>query len=169
MTTHDNDNTKPWTSAERALLDGLLDVILPATGDAGPKRNLPAGSTLSVADFLATRIVDTAGLGELLRDGLRAAAALVGKRGAANFGALSTDDRVALAGQLEKNEPVIFRALVRHAYMGYYTHPSIPPQHGLPNRPPQPLGHEVPRDEAATLDALLAPVRARGRHYRDAG
>jgi hypothetical protein len=50
--------------------------------------------------------------------------------------------------------------------MDYYTHSSIPPKVGLPPRPPQPLGHEMPKN--VDLDALLAPVRTRGKRWRDA-
>lgn len=155
---------EPWTPAERKLLDALLDVILPPT-EAG----MPAGSALPVAEYLAARCADTAGLGELLHDGLHKAAALVRERGGAELGVLPEAERTALVTTLEQTEASFFRAFVRHAFMGYYTQPSVPPRLGLPSHPPQPLGHEVPRDEQAVLEALLAPVRARGQRYRDAG
>ncbi len=156
MSTQPFDDRAPWTPTERALIDALLDVILPASADG----KLPAGSALPVAEFLAARIAETAALGKLLRTVLRKAEALATTHGSITH---------ALVTQLEQTEPVLFQTFVRHAFMGYYTHPSIPLRLGLPDRPPQPLGHKVPRDTAGELDELLAPVRARGKHYRDAG
>jgi hypothetical protein len=150
----------PWTAQQCALLDALLDEILPPVGD------LPAGSTLGLLTFLAARAVDTNGFAAIMDLGLHAAAKMLTERGASDLRALPEPERLAFVQALEAGEPRFFSSFARQSYMGYYTHPTIPPRFGLPDRPPQPLGHTVQAN--MDLDVLLAPVRLRGKLYRDA-
>jgi hypothetical protein len=54
--------------------------------------------------------------------------------------------------------------LVFQAYCAYYQHPRVIAALGLAVRPPHPDGYAL---EQPDLDALLAPVRERGRRYRE--
>ena len=78
---------------------------------------------------------------------------------------LAPAERVALVRRVEAEDPMTFLTFLTQVYMGYYTNPTIPPKLGFPDRPPQPLGHKIAEDD--NLDELLAPVRQRGRHYRE--
>jgi hypothetical protein len=49
-------------------------------------------------------------------------------------------------------------------YSAYYQHPRVLSGLGLEPRPPHPKGYAL---EQPDLDALLAPVRARAKLYRD--
>lgn len=157
----DNDNPALWTRDERNLLDGLLDTIIPAND------RLPAAGALGVGDFLARRVVDTPELGGLIAQGLAQAAALVEGRGSGEFHTLSVDDREAVARELEASAPAFFKTLVLHTYMGYYTHPAIPPRYGLPDHPPQTQGNDLPSDHPDMLAEMLEGVRSRGKVYRE--
>ena len=68
----------PWNEAERRLLNGLLDEIVPASVDG----RVPAAGTLGVVDFLASKAADDPALAALFRTVLTRAAALVESRGA---------------------------------------------------------------------------------------
>ncbi len=151
----------PWNEAERRLLNGLLDEIVPASADG----RVPAAGTLGVVDFLASKAADDPALAALLRTVLKRAAALAESRGA-SFEALDAAGRIAVVEALERAEPDAFTALLQSAYMGYYSRPDVRPHFGLSDRPTQPDGYELPDDDPDELADLLAPVRARGRCYR---
>ncbi len=85
--------------------------------------------------------------------------------GADGFSALGSDERDAVLFALQAQEPAFFAVFLQQSYMGYYTHPSVPPNFGLPDRPPQPLGHKLPPNE--NLDELVSPVKERGKCYRE--
>jgi hypothetical protein len=151
---------QPWTEDERALLDALLDTVIPA--GAG----LPGAGALGIADFLAEQVADAPEWGEGFVEGLGRAAAFMRSRGIENLQALEAQDREAVARELEASEPNFFSTLVRYTYVGYYTHPTIPPHFGLPDHPPQPEGNDLPPDDPALLDEMLQDVRSRGKIYR---
>ena len=151
----------PWNEAEGRLLNGLLDVIVPASADG----RVPAAGRLGVVEFLARKASDDPALAALIRTVLTGAAALVECRGA-SFDALDAAGRIAIVEALERAEPDAFTALLRHTYMGYYSRPDVRPRFGLSDRPTQPEGYELAEDDPDELAALLAPVRARGGCYR---
>ena len=151
----------PWNEAEGRLLNGLLDVIVPASADG----RVPAAGRLGVVEFLARNSSDDPALVALICTVLTGAAALVECRGA-SFDALDAAGRIAIVEALERAEPDAFTALLRHTYMGYYSRPDVRPRFGLSDRPTQPEGYELPEDDPDELAALLAPVRARGGCYR---
>ena len=153
----------PWSEAERRLLVALLDEIVPAGTDG----RVPAAGALGVADFVGQKAAEDAALAASLRRALAHAEALAEAHGA-RFGALDTAGRVAVVAALEREVPDAFAALLRHAYMGYYSRPDVRPHFGLSDRPTQPDGYDVPDDDPDELADLLAPVRARGRRYRPA-
>ena len=151
----------PWNEAERCLLNGLLDEIVPANVDG----RVPAAGTLGVVDFLASKAADDPALAALLRTILTRAAALVESRGA-SFCALDAAARIAVVEALERAEADAFTALLRHTYMGYYSRPDVRPHFGLSDRPTQPDGYVLAEDDPDELEAMLTPVRGRGRCYR---
>ena len=150
-----------WSADGKALLNGLLDEIIPASDDG----RIPSAGSLGVEDFIANKAREVPGLGALLERGLRTAQALLEPKGD-TFEALSPADRLALAESLERREPDFFTALTRYTYMGYYTDPTIPPHFGLSAKPPHPYGYEVPDESPEELTALVAPVKKRGRCYQ---
>ena len=151
----------PWSEAERRLLNGLLNEIVPASADG----RVPAAGTLGVVDFLARKAFDDPGLAALLRTVLTRASALLESR-SAKFGALDAAGRIAVVEALERAEPDAFKALLQSTYMGYYSRPDVRPHFGLSDRPTQPDGYVLPEDDPDELEAMLAPVRARGRCFR---
>jgi hypothetical protein len=153
-------NPRTWSAPERASVEALIDALLPPSPDG----RLPAASQLGVADFLARRAAELADFGPQLALCLAKLAELASARNAA-FADLGPEARNELVQAIASAEPTAFAAVQRQTYMGYYTDPAIPALFSFPNRPPQPLGHKQPPDE---IEALLSPVRARGRRYREA-
>jgi len=150
-----------WSADDKALLNGRLDEIIPASDDG----RVPSAGSLRVADFIANKAREVPGLGDLLKRGLRTAQALLEPKGD-TFEALPPADRLALAKNLERREPDFFTALIRYTYMGYYTDPTVPPHFGLSAKPPHPYGYEVPDESPEELTALVEPVKKRGRCYQ---
>lgn len=155
--------TTPWTEQERALLDDVLDELLPATADG----KLPAGSAVPIVAFFLARLSDTPDFAPALSTVLTALQDVLRGRGVAALRDVPVDERAALVTEVEQAHPVEFRVVAMNAHLGYYTEPSIPVRFGLPGWPPQPMGHEVPRDSEEALMELLAPVIARGPIFRD--
>ncbi|MCY4405647.1 MAG: gluconate 2-dehydrogenase subunit 3 family protein [Rhodospirillaceae bacterium] len=151
----------PWNEAEGRLLEGLLDEIVPASADG----RVPAAGRLGVVEFLARKASDDPALAALIRTVLTRAAAPEECRGG-SFDAMDAAGRIAIVEALEGAEPDAFTALLRHTYMGYYSRPDVRPHFGLSNHPTQPDGYELPEDDPDELEAMLAPVRARGGCYR---
>ena len=146
------------SEAQRANLEPLLDVLIPASGD------FAAAGALGVAKFIDARIADTKGFAKTAHAVLSRIDALVNDAKAGSLASLPNADRVTLVRQVEASDPLTFLAFLMQVYLGYYTNPAIPPKLGFPDRPPQPLGHTLPVDD--NLEELLGPVRRRGRHYR---
>ena len=80
---------------------------------------------------------------------------------------LHTVVRRLIVSELETAAPRFFTALLRHTYMGYYTDPSVPHLFGLTGTAPQPDGYDVPDEDLEQLEGLVAPVKNRGRCYRE--
>ena len=132
------------TAVDQALIAAVLDRIVPANGE------LPGAGSL--------------GLGTAIK---HEAAAPVLAVLPAGFAALDAAAQAAALQAVEQASPVVFRELVRQAYIAYYRDSRvlvrIEQSTGYPNRPPQPLGYELePFDES-----LLDVVKARAPHYRD--
>ena len=150
-----------WSADEKALLNGILDEIIPASDDG----RIPSAGSLRVADFIATKAREILGLADLLKRGLRTAQAFLESKGD-TFEALYPADRLALVKNLERRQPDFFAALIRYTYMGYYTDPTVPPHFGLSAKPPHPYGYEIPDESPEELTALVEPVKRRGRSYQ---
>ena len=150
-----------WKENQRALLNGLLDEIIPASDDG----RIPSAGSHHVIDFIAEKAREVIGLGELLVQGLQTMQNQV-ETLSSSFDELPCKARIALIQELERQEPEFFAALLRLTYMGYYTEPRIPPLFGLSEKPPHPYGYYVPDETPAELAALVEPVIKRGTCYR---
>ncbi|OSP55776.1 hypothetical protein [Pseudoruegeria sp. SK021] len=136
----------------RAVLDLSLDLLIPAN----PARDIPSAGALGVADFVLRTAqaapADAAHMAQILQ----ALQALDGP---------PTPDALRA---VEQAMPEAFQTLLRLTYMGYYSRPDMREKVGVASWPVHPKGYDVPRESSALMDALTAPVRARGRIYRDA-
>lgn len=132
------------------LLDGLLDLIIPANADG----NIPAAGALGVAAFVRENAASDVGLTRLL------ARATALQQAGMPFDA-------ALVEQLESEEPLGFSLLLRLAYMGYYSRPDTRVLFGLSALPVHPRGYDVPDESPEMMEALVAPVKAREGSFRD--
>ena len=145
-------------------LAALLDTLLPGDGKHWPAagRHGLAARTREMAALAPT---DATVAKESADTGLdRVLAALP-----PGFPDQPPIDREAVLRQIEADLPAAFDAVVTAAYNAYYTDPAIRDiiEHltGYENRPPQPLGYELPAFDTTLLD----PVRARGPIWRPVG
>ena len=139
---------------QRALLDAVLDRLLPPNGD------LPAAGALGCAAAIDATLGRDPALRRIFLDGLTAIA-LRGFAGSA--------DPDATLREVEAAWPAFFAALVSHAYRAYYTDQrvlaNLERTTGYPARPPQPLGHQLPPWDPD----LLARQRERAPFWRRTG
>ena len=140
----------------RAVLDAILDELIPPSEDG----KIPGAGALGVADFLPTAQAyapDPAGSVQTILDAV-----------ADDFVALTRDEKVATLKRVEAAQGQDFETLVRLTYMGYYSRSDTRPYVGVGAHPIHPHGYPVDRESDAMMDELTAPVRARGKAYRDA-
>jgi len=139
-----------WTQTERALLDAILDQLIPANQTCG----IQAAGELGVAVYLEAAAAQSASTKEALSTLLRQAA---------TKGNVTT----ALVRELENDYPDAFQLLVIETYKGYYSRSDTRAMLGIAAHPIHPLGYDVAPESPALLDQLTAPVRERGVCYRD--
>lgn len=140
----------------RAVLDAILDELIPPSEDG----KIPGAGALGVADFLPTAQAyasDPAGSVQTILDAV-----------SDDFIALPRDEKVATLKRVEAAQGQDFETLVRLTYMGYYSRSDTRPYVGVGAHPIHPNGYPVDRESDAMMDELTAPVRARGKAYRDA-
>lgn len=136
------------------LLDAVLDTLLPGDGVDWPA----AG-----AHGLATKTREMAALhpegAKLLNDLLDGLPD--------GFSAFPADVREAHLADIETRDPQLFAVTLSAAYNAYYTDTDIRDiierVCGYENRPPQPLGYELPPFD----ESLLDHVKARGSTWRE--
>jgi hypothetical protein len=136
---------------DRDLLSQILDLLIPA----GPARGIPGAGAIGVADFV-----------------IKAAAFC--PDGSAHLVAFLHSVKAAprpleesLLRSLEQAQAADFQWLLRQTYMGYYSRPDMRASVGVAPWPVHPKGYDVAAEPQETLDALTAPVRARGPIYRN--
>ena len=140
----------------RPILDAILDELIPPSEDG----KIPGAGALGVAEFLPTANAyapDPAGSVRTILDAVPA-----------DFVALPRDEKVTALKRVEAAHGQAFETLVRLTYMGYYSRPDMRPHFGVGAHPIHPLGYPVAHESDAMMDELTAPVRARGKVYRDA-
>ena len=148
-----------WSDRERAMLDAILDQIIPANTERG----IPSAALLGLADHLAMVATEDPALATRFREGLACADALATGE---PFEALDDDHQVTVLRQLEQEEPAFFEPLLRHTYMGYYSRPDIRTLFGPSSNPVHPDGYDVSRESPELMAELTEPVRRRGALYR---
>lgn len=131
------------------LLEALLDLLIPATPDG----RIPAAGALGVAKFIRENTPNPDSLAQLL-----ARAEVLHQAG------LAMD--AGLIERLEAEAPEAFAPLLRLTYMGYYSRPETRVLFGLSALPVHPRGYDVAIEPPDLLEALVAPVRARGGVFR---
>lgn len=150
-----------WNENQRALLNELLEEIIPASNDG----RIPSARSDHVADFIIKKTREIPGLGELISQGMQTIQNAI-ETLALPFDRLARKERLTLMKELEQQKPDFFAALVRYTYMAYYTDPQIPPLYGLSKKPPHPYGYNVPEETLADITALVEPVKKRGIYYQ---
>lgn len=142
----------------KAFLDAIVDTILPgehAGSDAAPGASpLPPGTQAGVV--LSSKDVVQHGI-------LRRIAECAG--GEEAFARASFRERTALLETVERESFDAFRTLISSLLQDYYEAPSVLAAMGWREGAAQPLGHEVPEADEATLRSL-DKVRARGPLWR---
>ncbi len=141
---------------QRSLLDAILDELIPPSEDG----RIPGAGALGVAEFFPTAEAyapDPIGAVETILNAV-----------SGEFLALPRDEKVAELKRVEAACGQAFETLLRLAYMGYYSRADTRPYFGVGAHPIHPTGYPVERESAALMDQLTAPVRARGKAYRDA-
>lgn len=146
-----------FVEAQRALLAGILDQIVPPDG------RLPGAGALGVADYIDGIVGKSVELKRLFAHGLAQVEIASRAMHSSDFAALSAEQKDAVLRRVEASEPRFFEALVRQTYNGYYTNPRVLKLLGLEARPPQPRGYRVEMGDLS----LMENVKKRGRAYRE--
>lgn len=145
------DGPKSISAEDRRLLDVLLDRLVPPN----PGRGVPGAGELGVAERLIARASEDGDLGSGLRALLQRASGLADEL---------PPEAVRL---LEAELPDAFGRILVETYKGYYGRPDMRAKMGVGAEPAHPGGHEVVPESPETIEALVAPVRARGPVWRD--
>jgi hypothetical protein len=137
------------------FMSAVVDTLLPGDRDVPP---LPTGTAAGVAAKLEHLVADRE---RALRDVVLGAIASA-SRGEDAFVRTDAAGRIASVRQVEAEMPGPFRALVALVLQDYYEAEIVLLAMGWRAEPPQPQGHVLPPFD----EALLAPVRRRGRMWR---
>ena len=148
---------KPMTAPQRAAIEIVVDMIVPASAD-GTK---PSAAEVGVLDFIAQR--QPGDLPGIARDIDRLDAAAREHHGG-GFTNIDAASRLALVEAMRADDATFLRNLAMHTVTCYYQDDRVLAAIGLEPRPPFPQGYEV---VAGDTD-LLEPVRRRGSIVREA-
>ena len=148
------------TSDEERMLTTLLDTILPPSADG----RLPGAGSAALVRHVARTAERMPMLQTVVEYGLSGIGERARQRNAAGWDALSTEERAAVVREFTAENGFFLPGFLFIVYSGYYVDPVVVRTLGLEPRPPHPAGYPVDTDE---LDALLEPVRRRGKMYRE--
>ncbi len=104
-----------FSPTQRALLDSVLDRLIP------PQGNRPGAGSLGVGDFVESVAAGEPGLIRLFMQGLSAIEIAAAERGPDGFTALSNEEKDAALRSVEASNADFFDQLVLQVYNGYYT------------------------------------------------
>ncbi len=107
-----------FTQAQRELLAGALNRIIPAEG------GLPGAGDLGGAEYVEGQVAKDNGLRRLFTQGMAHMEITAAGQGGA-FWELSPAAQDTVLKQVERAQPQFFEALVLHTYNGYYTNPRV--------------------------------------------
>ena len=147
-----------FSDAQRTALSAVLDALVPPSADG----RLPGAGALGLASEIEEKL---GAMCAFTARGLEALDAVARERGAASFAALAPAARADALNAHATADPGFLPGLVFQLYSAYYQHPRVQQGLGLEPRPPHPKGYPL---EQPDLDALLAPVRAQVKRYREA-
>jgi Gluconate 2-dehydrogenase subunit 3 len=147
----------PWSARQRATLDALLELMIPASADG----RMPAAVGLGLLDALGSISTEShAALATGLDQLESAASTRLGKP----FAGLDAAPALQLVDALRPGAAPFFALLTLHVVSRYYEHPQVLAALGIDPSPPWPRGHEVDDGDWSLLD----PVRGRQNLYRQA-
>lgn len=152
---------------ERRLSDAQEDALAPVLDEVIPPREdgrVPGAGALGVAGHVSRSIGFTPDMEPVIVRGLAILERVAKARDARGFAVLSSDDRLAVIGEVLAEEPMFLGMLMFHAYVGYYRDARVLGALGFARRAPHPAGYPV---EPSDLATLLEPVRQRSRLYRE--
>lgn len=142
---------------QRETLRVVLGMLVPPSPDG----RMPGAAELPQ---VLRHIEDVAGEVRAVRHGLDALEQEALARCGAAFAALDHTRRSTLFDEFAARHPAALQRLGLEAVTCYYQQDGVLERLGLEARPPYPLGHQVLAGDLA----LLRPVIARGKIYRDA-
>lgn len=151
------DSAQALTAAQRALLDIVLDMIVPPGTDG----RMPGAAEVGVPAYLVAEAPDAL---PALRGELDRLERISREHFARAFAQLQKGERQALVENLRAQEPAFMSRLAMETMACYYQHDRVLQALGREARPPYPKGYQVAQGDLSLLD----PVRARGKIYRDA-
>ena len=156
-TTATNPNgAAPFNVDQQAVLDRLVDLLIPASTDG----RMPAASSLNLYGT-------SAGLGvrdrAVLESGLTAIQAHALARHGVPAAALTDADAMALVDAMRLENPAFVQAFMVQTVGRYLKHEHVLPLIGLPARPHWPQGHVVEEGDWSLIDV----VRRRPKIYRE--
>lgn len=155
MSTAPSGATAPFNDTQRAALEVLMDLLIPASADG----RMPAARTLGLYDNVATmRAADRTLFEQGLAD-LDTRATLL--HGAA-FARVSLVQAKALVDQLRDERSAFVQSFMAQTVGRYVSHPVVMPLIGLEPRPLWPKGNVVAEGDWSLLDV----VKQRAKIYR---
>ena len=150
------ESADPMNSGQRAILDAVLDMIVPPSADG----RMPGAAQVGVPAWLIAEASDAL---PRLREELDEIDRRARERFAGGFAALSADQRQSLLDEIRSRDPSFMSRLALETVTCYYLHDRVLEGLGMEARPPAPKGYQVVQGDLS----LLAPVRARGKIWRD--
>ncbi len=151
------ESRQPLTSEQRAILDLVLNLIVPPSADG----RMPGAAEVGVPAYLVAEAPDAL---PLLRQELGQLELRSRERFARGFVELEEAERKNLIEAMRAQAPSFLSRLAAETLACYYQHDRVLAGLGLEARPPYPKGYQVAPGDLSLLD----PVRARGKIYRDA-
>ncbi|HUX24262.1 MAG TPA: gluconate 2-dehydrogenase subunit 3 family protein [Burkholderiales bacterium] len=144
------------TAAQLAILDAVLNLIVPPSADG----RMPGAAEVGVPAYLFAEAPDAVPVLRLELEELEQ-----GSRGryALGFAELKEGERRTLIESMRAQAPSFLSRLAMETLACYYQHDRVLEGLGMEARPPYPKGYQVVQGDLS----LLAPVRARGKIYRD--
>jgi len=145
----------PFTSAQRATLDVLMDLLIPASPDG----RMPAARTLHLYhDVTGMRPGDRA----LFEEGLAALDQRATELHGTTFARLPHEQAKRLVDALRDARAPFVQSFVAQTVGRYVAHPTVMPLLGLEARPMWPQGNVVAEGDWSLLDV----VKQREKFYR---
>jgi len=144
------------TAVQRAILDAVLNLIVPPSADG----RMPGAAEVGVPAYLLAEAADAL---PALREELDELERRARARCARGFAALEQGERRSLVEELRARQPAFLSRLAMETLACYYQHDRVLAGLGMEARPPYPKGYQVVQGDLS----LLEPVRARGKIYRD--